>query len=294
VDEPDEGGTEESSGAVCPGRMRARIHHLTAVPPGFGPSTLEGDLEGPTVDTASRFAKALDAESSAHHDDPDLLPVRLARAAAAVLPVDGAGLSIHRGPDLRTPLAASSEVASLAESLQFTTGAGPCLLAAESRYPVFATEAVLARRWPLFHDLLVTRTPMRSVLALCLPEPLRGVAGMDLFRTDPDGATAIDVFQARLVAGMVAERLGSAGDWSPWPSIEEPLWVRTPAARHRSRLWMAVGMVMSALQVPFADGLALLRAHAYATDRTADDLAADLVARRIRPDQLGEDADGDR
>jgi len=245
------------------------------------------------VDTASRFAKALDAETSAQPDDPDLLPVRLTRAAAAVLPVDGVGLSIHRGPDLRTPLAASTEVASVAESLQFTAGAGPCLLAAESRYPVFAPEALLAQRWPVFHDLLVTRTPIRSVLALSLPEPLRGIGGMDLFSTDPDGATAVDVFEARLVAGMVAERLGSAGDWSSWPAPEEPLWVRTPAARRRSRLWTAVGMVMSALLVPFPDGLALLRAHAYATDRTADDLAADLVARRIRPEQLREDADSD-
>ncbi len=246
------------------------------------------------MDTTSRFAEALDAESTARSGDPDLLPVQLARAAAAVLPVDGVGLSIHRGPDLRTPLAASSAVASLAESLQFTAGAGPCLLAAETRYPVFATEGSMARRWPIFHDLLVTRTPLRSVLALCLPDPLRGVAGMDLFSTDPDGAATIDVFQARLVAGLVAERLGPAGDWSPWPAVEEPVWVRTPAARRRSRLWTAVGLVMAALHVPFPDALGLLRAHAYATDRTADDLAADLVARRIDPEELREDADSDR
>ena len=244
------------------------------------------------MDTASRFTKALDAESSSQQDDPDLLPVRLARAAAAVLPVDGVGLSIHRGPDLRIPLAASTDAASLAESLQFTTGTGPCLLAAESRYPVFATEELMARRWPIFHDLLVARTPMRSVLALSLPDPLRGVASMDLFSTDPGGATTIDAFEARLVAGMVAERLGSAGDWSPWPSAPEPVWVRTSAARRRSRLWTAVVMVMVALRAPFPDALALLRAHAYATDRTADDLAAELVARRIHPDRLA--ADGDR
>jgi hypothetical protein len=208
------------------------------------------------VDTTSRFAEALDAESTARSGDPDLLPVRLARAAAAVLPVDGVGLSIHRGPDLRTPLAASSAVASLAESLQFTAGAGPCLLAAETRYPVFATEGSMARRWPVFHDLLVPRTPLRSVLALCLPDPLRGVAGMDLFSTDPDGAATIDVFQARLVAGLVAERLGPAGD----------------CERVRE------GHVEGG-----HDQAGLLRAHAYATDRTADDLAADLVGPPDRP-----------
>jgi hypothetical protein len=119
------------------------------------------DVEGHAVDTASRFVEALDAHTSATGDDPDLLPVRLAHVAAVVLRVDGVGLSIHGEPGLRTPLAASSEVAATAERLQFTAGSGPCLLAAESAFPVFATEDVLARRWPVFHDLLVTCTPLR-------------------------------------------------------------------------------------------------------------------------------------
>ena len=55
-----------------------------------------------------------------------------------------------------------------------------------------------------------------------------------------------------------------------------------------------MGLVMAALQVPFPDALGLLRAHAYATDRTADDLAADLVARRIDPEEVREDAGSDR
>ena len=53
---------------------------------------------------------------------------------------------------------------------------------------------------------------------------------------------------------------------------------------------------MAASHVPSPDALGLLRAHAHAhaTDRTADDLAADLVARRIDPEALREDADSDR
>ena len=57
---------------------------------------------------------------------------------------------------------------------------------------------------------------------------------------------------------------------------------------------MAVGIVMLALRLPASDALALLRGYAYATDRTADDLATDLVERRIQPGQLREDADSDR
>ncbi len=55
-----------------------------------------------------------------------------------------------------------------------------------------------------------------------------------------------------------------------------------------------MGLVVAALHVPFPDALGLLRTHAHTTDRTADDLAADLVTRRIDPEELREDADSDR
>jgi hypothetical protein len=238
------------------------------------------------VDLATRFAKALDSESDAGPADCDLLPERLARAAAAVLPVDGVGLSIHGGPDTRTPLAASCEAAATVERLQFTVGRGPCLLAASSGLPIFANQALLARRWPVFHDLLVCKTTIRSLLALSLPGRLRGIGAMDLYFRSADGPTAIDVLEARSVAGLVSEHLGPAADWSPWTPGEDPDWPNTPAARRRGKLWMAVGMVMLAAHLPTADALALLRAHAYATDQTVDDLAADLAERRLHPDEL--------
>jgi hypothetical protein len=245
------------------------------------------------VDIAIRFAEALDAGSDGP-DGPDLLAVRLARAAAAVLPVDGVGLSVHGEGDLRTPLATSSEVAATAERLQFTAGSGPCLLAAGSGLPVFATEQILARRWPVFHDLLVTHTPLRSALALSLRGRLKGVGGMDLYLADPDGATAVNVFEARCVAELVSDHLDGAADWSVWTPTEAPTWTDTPDARRRGRLWMAVGMLALTFEVPTADALALLRGYAYGAGRTADDVAADLVERRLPPEQLREDAASDR
>jgi len=252
------------------------------------------DVEGHAVDTASRFVEALDAHTSATGDDPDLLPVRLAHVAAVVLRVDGVGLSIHGEPGLRTPLAASSEVAATAERLQFTAGSGPCLLAAESAFPVFATEDVLARRWPVFHDLLVTCTPLRSVLALSLRGRLQGVGAMDLYLTARDGVAAVDVFEARCVAELVSDHLEVAADWSVWTPTELPAWSDTPDARRRGRLWMAVGMLMLVLEAPAPDALAVLRGYAYAAGRTADDVALDLVERRLQPEQFREDAGSDR
>jgi len=240
------------------------------------------------VEIARRFAKALDGESG-DPDDPaglDRLPEQLARAAAAVLPVDGVGLSVHGDGDLRMPLAASSEVAAIAESLQFTAGHGPCLLAAESGYPVFATEGLLARRWPRFHDLLVTKTPVRSVLALSLPGRLRGLGGMDLYFHAADGPMTIDIFEARRVAALLSARLGPAADWAAWTTLTPTPWGTPPAARRRARLWIATGMVIAARQVPADEALALLRGRAHAENQTVDDLAAELVDRRLPPDRL--------
>ena len=71
-----------------------------------------------TGSTAERFDKAL-ASSPADLAGPELLPARLARACAAALGVDGAGLSLHVGV-LRTPIGASDAQTAHAERLQFT------------------------------------------------------------------------------------------------------------------------------------------------------------------------------
>src|SRR3954469_3831518 len=195
------------------------------------------------VDVAIRFVEALDADARTAGADPDLLPERLAHPAAAVLPVDGVGLSLHGEAGRRTPLAASSEVAATAERLQFTAGSGPCLLAAESGLPVFVSEEILGRRWPAFHDLLATHTPLRSVLALSLPGRLQAVGAMDMYFADPDGVTGVDVYEARCVSQLVSDHLDVAADWSVWTPTELPAWSDTPDAQRRGRLWMAVGML---------------------------------------------------
>jgi hypothetical protein len=85
-----------------------------------------------------------------------------------------------------------------------------------------------------------------------------------------------------------------AADWSVWTPTELPSWADTPDERRRGGLWMAVGMLMLALKALAPDALAVLRAYAYAAGRTADDVAIDLVERRLQPEQLREDASGGR
>ena len=49
---------------------------------------------------------------------------------------------------------------------------------------------------------------------------------------------------------------------------------------------MAMGVISVALALPLADALAIVRAHAFAADRTVDDAAHDIVTGALSPYRL--------
>src|SRR3954453_20319520 len=89
---------------------------------------------------------------------PGLLPGRRGKARPAVLPVDGAGISLFFVSDRRLPLGASDNRAAEAERLQFTVGEGPFLSAHAEGRALFADEDTIRSRWPTFYDELATRS----------------------------------------------------------------------------------------------------------------------------------------
>lgn len=232
---------------------------------------------------AARFAAAVAAESADSDDDGHLLPERLARAAARVLPVDGVGLSLQAGAVGRLPLGASSPDAERAERLQFTVGTGPCLLALTTGQPAFLLPDDLRRRWPVFTDLLFATTPYRGVVSLPGRHALSGTGAMDLFLTDAADVPRLEVFDALAVTELVSSALGDAVIWSTWSEASGPDWLHSPAAERRAAVWQAVALTGTALEVGNAAALALLRAHAYAGGRSVDSVAADLVGGRLSP-----------
>ncbi|WP_448611777.1 ANTAR domain-containing protein [Geodermatophilus sp. URMC 60] len=233
---------------------------------------------------AARFRVALDGVPEPA--DPELLPVRLARACARTLGVEGVGLSVGSAGEARVPLGASSGTASLAERLQFTAGDGPCESAQRYQEPVFATFSDLQRRWRPFARLLAQHTPYRAVVALPIGETLAGPGAMDLFFTDESTVTELDVFEAMAVGDLACAALGDAAVWAPWSPEGGPAWLHGPAARDRSLVWTAIGHVVLTRQLTEPAALDVLRAAARAGGRTVDDLAGDVVAGRVDPDDL--------
>jgi hypothetical protein len=236
------------------------------------------------VSLVERFAAAMAAETEdgpGGEDDGHLLPDRLSRAAARVLEVDGAGLSVLVGPHGHTPLGASSPEAGRAERLQFTVGSGPCMLAHETGQPVFVVEDDLRHRWPAFADLLLSETPFRGIASLPLRSAVTGVGAINLMFADPADVPRLDVFDAVTVGQLVTSALGDAAVWSTWSEAEGPDWLHSPPAVRRAGVWQAVGRTSVALDVDAGEALALLRASAYAAGRSVDSVAADLVSGRL-------------
>ena len=64
----------------------------------------------------------------------------------------------------------------------------------------------------------------------------------------------------------------------------------TPQPSRRTEPPMAMGVTSVALALPLADALAILRAHAFAADRTADDTAHDIVTGSLSPYRLTPDS----
>lgn len=235
---------------------------------------------------SGRFEAALLDAAEPDLAGPELLPVRLARAVAGTLRVDGAGLSLVDAAQHRMPLGGSSEIAETAERLQFTVGAGPCMAAQTSRQPVFAVEQDLRERWPVFTELLFGATPYRAVVALPLQPALAGAGAVDLYFTQSDDVPALDVFEALAVGELVTSALGDASVWSTWSSAEGPEWLRGPAPQRRAAVWEAMGNVSVELGIPVAAALDLLRGRAYGGESSVDDVAAEVLAGVLRPADL--------
>lgn len=238
------------------------------------------------VTIADRFAAEVRAIAQRGLDGPELLPERLARAAAAMLPVAGASLSLQEGGDKRVPLGSSSPAVAAAERLQFTVGDGPCMAAARLGEPVFAPEEELRRRWPAFTEHLQAGTDLRAVVAFPLSEALAGAGALDLYFRRSGRIAHLDVFEAMAVGELITAALSEAAVFSDWSADAGPDWLHTPSARRRGRVWQAMGQLSLLLDVEGPAALDLMRSYALSSGREVEDVALDVLGDRLDPAAL--------
>jgi hypothetical protein len=221
---------------------------------------------------------------------PARLPIRLTMGCVRVLPVTGAGLSLFSAPTMRIPVGASDATATAAERAQFTVAQGPCFEAHDTGSRVVATETEIARRWPMFYDLM-TRTPVRGIVSCPLLDGLAGVGVLDLYVGRSEDVAVVDLAEVDAVAesitsALVAEEMFP--NFRNGPLWNGPLWLNNPAVTDRAYVLMAMGMVSVASGLRLEDSLAALRAHAYVIDRTLDATARAVVNRELPADAIAD------
>jgi hypothetical protein len=195
------------------------------------------------------------------------------------VPVSGASITVFGQSGAQSTICASDELAARLDELQFDLGEGP------------RWEAARTGRASISADLKGDAHP---------EWPVFGAAANDL------GVGALFSFPIRLgtrllgVADLYRQSPGPLGDEATRRALRLSHRVARPAARYarisaeslahdeardapalRREVHQATGMILMQLDVDAAEALDLLRAHAFTHDRTVEDVARDVVARRL-------------
>lgn len=135
------------------------------------------------------------------------------------------------------------------------------------RHEIRVSADDIERRWPMYNDELIRRTPYRSIASLPLQLTPTLAGAVDLYFYDPSGAFTVDLAAAVPIAELMAAALMVASTPTK-PSTRVagvllPAWMYSPQATSRLRTWIAAGVIMADLGLPGPDAMSRLRAYAY-------------------------------
>jgi GAF domain/ANTAR domain len=212
-------------------------------------------------------------------------PRRICQLCVDLLAVAGAGISMVTERGNRGVVCATDDVAAQVEDLQFSLGEGPCMDAVHAGVPVLVPDltapgSVAVQRWPAFMDAAAD-AGIRAVFAFPLSVGAIRVGALDLYR-DSVGELSEDQLSAALLAADAAALSLLYLD------TDEPSLFADEPSRHTGfhlEVHQATGMVQAQLNVTIDEAFLRLRARAFADGRSVRDVAADVVARRLRFDR---------
>jgi hypothetical protein len=211
---------------------------------------------------------------------PGTRPEAICRMCVSSLGVGGAGISMTATGGALATVCASDDTAARIEELQFTLGEGPCFDALARGGPVLVADLTdpsqgVAARWPGF-TAGAAEVGVRAVFAFPLRIGAIRLGAMDLYRERPGELTPGQLGAALMAADEAALALPQLS------ATEELDGDSTVRSSYRLEVHQASGMVAIQLGVSLAEALARLRAYAYAADRPVNEVAADVVALRLR------------
>ncbi|MFG2778321.1 ANTAR domain-containing protein [Streptomyces prunicolor] len=217
-------------------------------------------------------------------------------AAVAALPVGGAGLSAMSRTAASHPLCSTDDISEQLEELQLTLGEGPCVDAFLDGSAVLTPDLLtgqLQDRWAVFADAAL-EAGARAVFALPLQVGAISPGVLDLYADvptvlDPEQLADALAFADLATLLLLDARIDETGGPAPADRGFEDL------DGYRAEIDQATGILTIQLGIGIDEAFVRLRAHAYMRGRRLADVAADVVAHRLRfsphaePDRADED-----
>ena len=191
------------------------------------------------------------------------------------LPIDGAAVSIFGGSAAETLMCASDTTAARIDELQYDLGDGPRWDVFRTHLPVVIPDLSAAgvRAWPAFAEAAAsTDAAALFVFPLLAGGLVIGVA--ELYCTSPREFSPAQTSRAAQIASRTAWTLlrGLMPD-------DENSSAAIPLARRE--IHQATGMVLVQTDSTPEEALLLLRGHAFASGRSLQDTALDVVSRQL-------------
>jgi hypothetical protein len=224
-----------------------------------------------------RIARVLEAIAS---QPAGPLAGQLCSAAAESLDSSGAGVSLAARDDLLETVCAT-DGARDGEALQSDLGEGPAYTAHQFGWPVLVDDLERDGAWPAFAPA-ATAIGLRSMFSFPLRRGSISIGALTLYR-DAVGDLSDDHHADALVFARLALDLFLALQSDRPPDELDQQFV--DGTSNSLEIHQASGIVSVQLDIPVGAALAVLRAHAYAEQRSLREVADDVVSRRLRLDR---------
>jgi hypothetical protein len=204
----------------------------------------------------------------------------LAGPIIQALPVTGIAISTLGDFLGNETVSASDDTAARLDELQFDLGEGPCWDAFGTMRPVL--EPNIRQKpngvWPAFSDAIQNQEIGALYAFPLFVGPLK-LGAMDLYSVEPKPFSDLHTRQcaafasvvSRLILHRALERVGTDRDGDALPE----------SRFSRRIIHQATGMVLAQLDLPPDEARLVIEAHSFATGRSMQEIAEDIVDRRL-------------
>lgn len=218
-------------------------------------------------------------------DDFDVvdLMVLLTERCVELLDASAAGLLLANADGTLQVMAATSEAIGTVELFQAQNDEGPCRDCYHSGLPVNVADlSSEAARWPRFSPV-ATNAGFRAAHAL--PLRLRGqvLGALNLFRAEPVPLSRTDLATGQALADVATISLLQSRALRDVQAVAEQL---EEALNSRTAVEQAKGVLAERLAIGMDEAFARLRGFARARQAHLTDVALEVVAGTLQPEQV--------